>query len=188
MATTAADGGQDAVRDLYRWLREDPDVRRSATPTLVPAPDAAGQRPGTAMGAVEIIELVLGQGFSALNLALAYAAWRGQRPTAPPIVIQLGDGRSVTVHDGSAETVRRIVAALEEPSDRPQAADAAANPAPAANPGLVVGPAAVVDPAPGVGPGPVVGPASAVGPAPAPAPDADPDGAGAGTPGTPGGS
>ncbi|MFD3588556.1 hypothetical protein [Streptomyces sp. NPDC058683] len=128
MATTtaASDGGQDAVRDLYRWLREDPDVRRSARPALVSAPDAAEQRPGTAMGAVEIIELVLGQGFSALNLALAYAAWRGQRPAAPPIVIQLGDGRSVTVHDGSAETVRRIVAALEEPAGRPQdAADAA---------------------------------------------------------------
>ncbi|MGW4907590.1 effector-associated constant component EACC1 [Streptomyces sp. NPDC004270] len=157
-AATAADGGQDAVRDLYRWLREDPDVRRSATPTLVPVPDAAEQRPGTAMGAVEIIELVLGQGFSALNLALAYAAWRGQRPAAPPIVIQLGEGRSVTVHDGSAETVRRIVAALEDPTDRPQAA------------------AAVVDPSPAVGPAPVVDP----GP--------DPDGTGAGTPGTPGGS
>ncbi|MEU9385867.1 hypothetical protein AB0D38_35095 [Streptomyces sp. NPDC048279] len=121
--TTTADGGQDAVRDLYRWLREDPDARRAATPALVPAPDAPTPPPGTAMGAVEIIELVLGQGFSALNLALAYAAWRGQRPAAPLIVIQLGDGRSVTVQDGSAETVRRIVAALEEPAARPRDPD-----------------------------------------------------------------
>ncbi|MEU9158469.1 hypothetical protein AB0D59_50100 [Streptomyces sp. NPDC048417] len=176
LIATTADGGQDAVRDLYRWLREDPDVRRSATPTLVPAPDAAGEHPGTAMGAVEIIDLVLGQGFSALNLALAYAAWRGQRPAAPPIVIQLGDGRSVTVHDGSAETVRRIVAALEEPTGHPQPAGSDAAPAPGAAP----------DPAPAVAPAPALG----ADPDPAPAPDGT--GAGTlgtpGTPGTPGGS
>ncbi|MEU9314099.1 hypothetical protein [Streptomyces sp. NPDC048256] len=39
------------------------------------------------MGTVEVIDTFLGQGSSALNLAMSYAAWRAARPAAPPITI-----------------------------------------------------------------------------------------------------
>ncbi|MGW2960784.1 effector-associated constant component EACC1 [Streptomyces sp. NPDC001220] len=122
VATTAEDG-HDTVSDLYRWLREDPDVRRHATVELMPS-----GRPGGAMGAVEIIDLVLSQGFSALNLAMSYAAWRTARPAAPPITITVtATDRPLTVDDASEETIRRIVQALQSTagSDRDEEPGAA---------------------------------------------------------------
>ncbi|GGN37017.1 effector-associated constant component EACC1 [Streptomyces fuscichromogenes] len=108
VATTAEDG-QETVSDLYRWLRQDPDVRRHATVELMPS-----GRPGGAMGAVEIIDMVVSQGFSALNLAMSYAAWRTARPAAPPITITVtAVDRPLTVDDASEETIRRIVQALQ---------------------------------------------------------------------------
>ncbi|MGP3975087.1 effector-associated constant component EACC1 [Streptomyces sp. 8N114] len=95
-----------AVADLYQWLRDDPDVRRHAEPSLVHIPGD-----GTAMGALEVINLVLQQGFAAANLGLAYAAWRAARPTAPPLAVEV-DGRRITVRGGSEEEVARLVRAL----------------------------------------------------------------------------
>ncbi|MFB7214679.1 hypothetical protein [Streptomyces sp. NPDC056255] len=106
------DGG--ATSDLCTWLRQDSDVRQYASINLTPS---AGH-PG-AMGAVEIINLVVGQGLTALNLALSYASWRMTRPTAPPITFTVGD-TSITVSDGSEQSLRRIVELLErgEPQRR----------------------------------------------------------------------
>ncbi|WP_438483864.1 effector-associated constant component EACC1 [Streptomyces sp. S186] len=106
ISTAADDDGGVALRDLYGWLRQDPDVRNHADLSL----EAAQQSPGT-MGALDVVNMVLGQGFSALNLALSYAAWRAARPTAPAITLTV-NGVSITVRDGSEETVRRIVREL----------------------------------------------------------------------------
>ncbi|MFI1798748.1 hypothetical protein ACH427_15550 [Streptomyces sp. NPDC020379] len=108
-ATTDEERG--AVADLYEWLRQDPEVRRGATVERV-----RPFRSGGAMGTVEIINVILGQGFTALNLALSYASWRTARPTAPPIVINVA-GRSIVAQDSSDETVRRLVEALERAAD-----------------------------------------------------------------------
>ncbi|MGW0710799.1 effector-associated constant component EACC1 [Streptomyces sp. NPDC002643] len=108
--------GSMAMLDLYRWLRQDPDVRGRAELSM--APDAsgdAGQR--TMSGAGDVINLVLEHTFSALNLALAYAAWRTARPTAPAITITTG-GTSVTVRGADEETVARIVQLINGSSDR----------------------------------------------------------------------
>jgi hypothetical protein len=91
------------ILEFHHWLRLDPDARRFADPKLV-APDA----PEGAMGTVDVINLVLSQGFSAASLALAYASWRNVRPAAPSITISL-DGASIVVTDASEETVLRIV-------------------------------------------------------------------------------
>ncbi|MDX3714715.1 hypothetical protein PV733_38470 [Streptomyces europaeiscabiei] len=109
-----------ALIDLYRWLLRDADVSRHATVDL--SSDAPGA--GT-MGAIDVINLVVGQGLTVLNLALSYAAWRNARPSAPAVTITV-DGGSVTVHDASEETVRRIVAELaflNEPQHRGDADD-----------------------------------------------------------------
>ncbi|MEV8431180.1 hypothetical protein PGH47_00070 [Streptomyces sp. HUAS 31] len=109
-----ADESGVTVRDLYRWLRLDDDVRRHGEVQLVPAERVSGT-----MGAIEVIDLVLGQGIAALNLALAYAAWRSARPGAPPVTVSV-DGVSVTVQDGSEESVQRIVSVLRSlPSAEP---------------------------------------------------------------------
>jgi hypothetical protein len=91
------------ILELHHWLRLDPDARRFADPKLV-APDT----PEGAMGAVDVINLVLSQGFSAANLALAYASWRNVRPAAPSVTI-IRDGGSIVVTDASVDTVRQIV-------------------------------------------------------------------------------
>ncbi|MGI5454509.1 effector-associated constant component EACC1 [Streptomyces sp. CA-249302] len=105
-------GDDEPLRDLFRWLREDLDVANYAAVTLAPSVPADG-----AMGAVEIINLVVGQGFTALNLALSYASWRAARPDAPTVVIRVGDA-SLAVADDSAETLRAIVTLLEDRSSR----------------------------------------------------------------------
>ncbi|MFF4606450.1 hypothetical protein ACFY12_27430 [Streptomyces sp. NPDC001339] len=104
----AGDGeGERATLDFCAWLRQTPEVREYADISLRPAQ----QDDAETMGAVEIIDLVLGHGFAALNLALAYASWRGARPSAPAVTLTTSRG-SVTVHGGSDEEIGRIVAAL----------------------------------------------------------------------------
>ncbi|MER6206584.1 effector-associated constant component EACC1 [Streptomyces sp. NPDC001642] len=104
---SVAQDDRGTISDLYRWLGQDPEVRRYVTATLDSRPESP-----TAMGAVEVINLVLGQGFTALNLALAYASWRNARPAAPPITITVGI-ESITVQDASEETVRCLAEALQ---------------------------------------------------------------------------
>ncbi|MFJ9847897.1 hypothetical protein [Streptomyces sp. NPDC101150] len=117
----AADDADLAILDLYRWLRQDPDVRDHAELNL--GPPRAGD--GT-MGAVEVIDLVLGQGFAAVNLALACAAWRAARPAAPAITLT-ANGTSITVRGNCDDaTLQRIVAALHSASaEVPPSPDAA---------------------------------------------------------------
>ncbi|MFF5001545.1 hypothetical protein ACFY3G_01845 [Streptomyces phaeochromogenes] len=102
----AEDDGGATLTDLYRWFRQDSDLRRHADVRLRPP-----RQTGGFMGGLEVIDLVLSQGFAAANLALAYATWRAGRPAAPPVTITV-DGVSVTVRDGSEESVRQIVELL----------------------------------------------------------------------------
>lgn len=119
---SAEQDDRGAISDLYRWLGQDPEVRRYATANLDSRPE-----PPTAMGAVEVINLVLSQGFTALNLALAYASWRNARPAAPPITITVGI-ESITVQDASEETVRCLTQVLQSAMSSTDS-DEVANPA-----------------------------------------------------------
>ncbi|WP_280446590.1 effector-associated constant component EACC1 [Nocardia brasiliensis] len=100
--------------DLYQWLRDDPGVRAHAEVGLARRPGA-----DTAMGALDVISLVLSQGIAGANLAIAYAAWRSARPTAPPLTVEV-DGRQIIVRGGSeadiAELMRSLTAANEDDS------------------------------------------------------------------------
>ena len=77
---------EEELRSLYAWLQDEPDVRRTAEMTLT----AGAGKPGVGeMGAaIDVIQLVIGDGFQALNLALAYAAWRGTRAKHPAVTIE----------------------------------------------------------------------------------------------------
>ncbi|GAA4811605.1 effector-associated constant component EACC1 [Streptomyces ziwulingensis] len=101
------DGSGLAAADLHRWLRQDPRMRQHAEVSL------RSSRPDLpTMGSWDVVDVVLGQGIAALNLALSYAAWRATRPAAPAVTLTV-DGRSVTVSGRCDDAaVRRIVELL----------------------------------------------------------------------------
>ncbi|MGW1375198.1 effector-associated constant component EACC1 [Streptomyces sp. NPDC002446] len=99
-----------SLASLYRWLIQDPDVAQQAEVSLGTGP----ARPGAMGGAFEVINAVVTHGIALGSLAVACATWRAARPSAPAVRIER-DGVTVTVEDGSPETVRRIVDALGEP-------------------------------------------------------------------------
>ncbi|MGW2286988.1 effector-associated constant component EACC1 [Streptomyces phaeochromogenes] len=102
----ATEEDRDTVADLYRWMRQDQDLRQQAQVRLTASSEPAGS-----MGAMEIIDLILSQGFSALSLTLSYAAWRHARPSAPAVTF-IVVGNTVTAADASEETIQRLTQAL----------------------------------------------------------------------------
>ncbi|GAA2612778.1 effector-associated constant component EACC1 [Streptomyces axinellae] len=108
LGASGAEGTEGPTHDFCSWLRQTADIREHADISL----RTASRGTSETMGTVEIIDLALGHGFAALNLALAYASWRNARPSAPTVTLTTSRG-SVTVRDGSEEEIRRIVAALD---------------------------------------------------------------------------
>ena len=101
-------GADTALSSLYAWLRDEPDVRQRAQISLLAAESGPAD-----MGAVfDVIQLVVDDGFQAMNLALAYAAWRATRPRQPHVTIEY-DGITVTLNGSDSETVEAIVHLLE---------------------------------------------------------------------------
>src|SRR6266704_5277249 len=69
---------EEELRSLYAWLHDEPDVQRSARMSLT----SGGVAPGEGQmggGPLDIMQVVVGDGFQALNFALAYVACRGTR-------------------------------------------------------------------------------------------------------------
>jgi hypothetical protein len=89
----------DSLRD---WLNRDEDVANQATIETVRT------EPSGTMGGLEVVSIVLTHAIALGQLALAYAAWRKSRPSAPPLTISV-NGTAVIVQDASEETIRRIV-------------------------------------------------------------------------------
>jgi hypothetical protein len=99
---------EEELRSLHAWLQDEPDVRRHARISLIAHEPKAGE-----MGpAFEVVQLIVNSGFQALSLAIAYAAWRSSRPTAPKVTIERG-GTRLTLTEADEATVARIVQALE---------------------------------------------------------------------------
>jgi Effector Associated Constant Component 1 len=109
------ENGDHFLTSLYRWLAEDPEVTRDAAILPVATPPGAGEMGG----AFEVINAVLTHAIALSGLAVSCAAWRASHPHAPVIRIER-DGVTVTVEDGSPDTIRRVIDALGSPA--PQAA------------------------------------------------------------------
>jgi hypothetical protein len=100
---------EEDLRSLYHWLLEDDDIRRSSKISL----SGAEPRNEEMGGALDVIQLVIENGFELANLALAYAAWRESRGSRATITIER-DGSKVTLHDTDEDSVSRILKALEK--------------------------------------------------------------------------
>ncbi|WP_436771180.1 effector-associated constant component EACC1 [Yinghuangia sp. YIM S09857] len=169
--TITLDGAdaRDDVRHLYRWLRDADQLRYDARVELTSSQDTLGE---SLMGpTLDVIDIVLASGFSAASLAATLAMWRSSRPRAGSATLTVG-ATTVTVQDGSPETIRAIVDALT--ANAGPVAEAVSGPLSGAAPGAGAAPGpssgAAPGPTPGLTPGPtpVAAPGSAPGPGPAP--------------------
>lgn len=107
------DDAETELRSLHQWLLNDPDVLRHSQISLM----QHEPRPGEMGGALEAVQLILDNGFQAMNFALAYATWRVNRRQRPRVIIEYG-GAKVTLPDADADTIKKIVELLES-GDRP---------------------------------------------------------------------
>ncbi|EPH45012.1 hypothetical protein ABT390_04140 [Streptomyces aurantiacus] len=97
----------DHAASLYRWLASDAELRGRAEVSIGADPSSQEH-----MGGVpELVDVVLTHAVALGGLVVAVATWRGSRPRPPQVRIER-DGVTVTVHDGSAETVERVLRAL----------------------------------------------------------------------------
>lgn len=101
-----ADGNEDELLDLYRWLNEDAEVRRDAEVNLRASETISGR-----MGVFDVIDVVLTHATAGASLAVAYATFRRARPKSQPFILE-ADGTRVTITGGDPETIERITQAL----------------------------------------------------------------------------
>jgi hypothetical protein len=106
-----------ALHDFFRWLKDDQDG-----PEEIRLGTAAAERPG-AMGALEVIQVVLGQSTAVAGLVMQFVSWyrsRGDgRGGAGFTFVRASDGLSVTVRHATDDDVRRILAVLAVPPPEP---------------------------------------------------------------------
>ncbi|MEU5976857.1 hypothetical protein [Streptomyces sp. NPDC047315] len=115
-----------ALRDLFRWLRDDEDLPGEVSLAAVPVP-------GAMSGGLDVVNVVLTHSLGAANLALAYVGWRAARRSRAVLTFtRPSDGLTVTVDGGSDEAVRRLVDVLSAPPTLPPTPPAEPLPAPPA--------------------------------------------------------
>ncbi|MFC7984635.1 hypothetical protein [Streptomyces sp. NPDC057336] len=106
------DGGERELWSLYDWLRQDADVRRGARVSLPQAPSRSDHM-GTL---VDVLQLVTGNGWSAVSFAVALSAWRQTRPGRRSVTVRRGE-TTVIVENGSQDELNRLIEALRESDD-----------------------------------------------------------------------
>lgn len=104
--------GVGELRSLQGWLRSDPDVRRSAVVEV----RGSAPRPGEMGTALDMLQLVTGNGWSGASFVLALVAWRQTRPQRPRVEIRRGD-TVIVLTDCSPEEIERATRALDATAD-----------------------------------------------------------------------
>ncbi|MFJ3338636.1 hypothetical protein [Streptomyces sp. NPDC086766] len=95
------------LRSLQGWLRSDPDIRQSVGVEVrgsVPGPGEMGS-------ALDVLEFVTGNGWSAASFVLAVVSWRQTRSQRPRVEIRRGD-TVIALTDCSQEEIERATRAL----------------------------------------------------------------------------
>ncbi|MFD7610759.1 hypothetical protein [Streptomyces sp. NPDC059828] len=106
------ESGAGDLRSLQAWLRSDPDVRRSAVTEL----RGNTPQPGEMGTALDMLQLVTGNGWSAASFVLALVAWRQTRPQRPRVEIRRGE-TVIVLTDCTPEDIERATRALDAPPD-----------------------------------------------------------------------
>ncbi|MGN9796236.1 effector-associated constant component EACC1 [Streptomyces sp. OZ13] len=106
------ESGAGELRSLQGWLRSDPDVRRSAAAVV----RGSTPRPGEMGTALDVLQLVTGNGWSAASFVLALVAWRQTRPQRPRVEIRRGD-TAIVLTDCTPEEIERATRALDAAAD-----------------------------------------------------------------------
>lgn len=107
--------GDGALTSLFRWLAQDPDVRRDAEVAI----GSSAGRPGDMGGALEVLNIVLSNSIALGSLIVAVGSWLGSRAKGTAVHIER-NGVQVTIHDDSPETLRRVLDALDGAAERPR--------------------------------------------------------------------
>ncbi|MFI8529904.1 hypothetical protein ACIGMX_06540 [Streptomyces aquilus] len=102
------ESGTGELRSLQGWLRADPETRRSVAVDA----RAGTPAPGDMGTALDVLELVTGNGWSAASFVLALVAWRQSRPQRPRVEIRRG-ATVVVLTDCSEAEIERAVRSLE---------------------------------------------------------------------------
>lgn len=101
---------EDEARSLYDWLSLDRNVRGAGRIEMASsAPSTPGQQ-GAAI--LDLVSLVLGNGFSAASLGVSIATWRTTRPQHPTVTVERADGSIVTITGASPHEARRVLEQL----------------------------------------------------------------------------
>ncbi|MFE7129456.1 hypothetical protein ACFVIM_01190 [Streptomyces sp. NPDC057638] len=100
------------LRSLQGWLRSDPEVRRSATVGV----RGSTPCPGEMGAAMDVLQLVTGNGWSAASFVLALVTWRQTRPQRPRLEIRRGDTVFVLT-ESSNEEIEQVIQALNADRD-----------------------------------------------------------------------
>jgi hypothetical protein len=98
----------DATSNLYRWLAADREVRENAQLSWSRTTET-----GT-LGALDVINVVLGNAIALGSLVVSVANWRASRARSPIVRIER-DGVPLEVTGGSPEEVEKVVRALLPP-------------------------------------------------------------------------
>ncbi|MEV2255243.1 hypothetical protein AB0I94_32525 [Streptomyces sp. NPDC050147] len=103
-------------RSLYKWLREDRELRAVAGITLV---GSEPEEPGAgAMGTtLDVVSLVINSALQLSSVAVAIAAWKEAHRPRSRMVIER-DGVKITVSDGCLDEAQALLRALERGVDR----------------------------------------------------------------------
>ncbi len=126
--TVDAQGDDAATHDLYYWLQHDRELRRHTKFELARASEASDR-----MSAGEIINMFVSNGIAAASLLVnIVVAWRATRPSQRRAVTFERGGMTVTVHDTSGDTLRRVaeLVAPEPHGSTPEATSAGQQSAP----------------------------------------------------------
>lgn len=110
LGDTSDDG---ALTSLFRWLAQDPDVRRDAKVTI----EFSQGQPGEMGGALDVLNVVLSNSIALGSLVVAVASWLGSRASGTVVHLER-NGVKVTVNDDSPEAVRRVLDALDDGAER----------------------------------------------------------------------
>ncbi|MBO2454380.1 hypothetical protein J4573_45345 [Actinomadura barringtoniae] len=105
------------LNSLYRWLRDEDELRGVARLNLVNAPPVAGEMGGT----LEAIQAVFDSGMEAGSLAVALISWLESRrhrrsaqpaepapPTRPELILASGDSEFAAT-DASPEEIKQFL-------------------------------------------------------------------------------